>query len=36
MEALVNVAFDRISEDIILLYDAVVAYKEVSVSGMSI
>ena len=29
MEALVNVAYDRISEDIILLYDAMRAYNEV-------
>ena len=30
MEALVHIAYDRISEDIILLYDAMCAYKEVS------
>lgn len=29
MEALVNIAYDRISEDIILLYDAMRAYNEV-------
>ncbi|CAM9901871.1 unnamed protein product, partial [Discosporangium mesarthrocarpum] len=28
MEALVNVAYDRISEDVILLYDAILAYNE--------
>eukprot|EP00611_Tribonema_gayanum_P013091 TRINITY_DN23861_c0_g1_i1.p3 TRINITY_DN23861_c0_g1~~TRINITY_DN23861_c0_g1_i1.p3 ORF type:complete len:113 (-),score=18.50 TRINITY_DN23861_c0_g1_i1:123-461(-) len=30
MEALVNSAYDRISEDIILLYDAFQAYEEAS------
>lgn len=30
MEALVNIAYDRISEDIILLYDAIHAYNQVS------
>jgi hypothetical protein len=29
MEALVNAAYDRISEDVILLYDAFHAYEEV-------
>ncbi|CAM9774047.1 unnamed protein product [Ascophyllum nodosum] len=31
MEALVHIAYDRISEDIILLYDAMCAYKEMPV-----
>eukprot|EP00904_Undaria_pinnatifida_P002363 jgi/Undpi1/12127/HiC_scaffold_5.g01803.m1 len=31
MEALVNIAYDRISEDIILLYDAMRAYNEAPV-----
>lgn len=31
MEALVNIAYDRISEDIILLYDAMRAYNEVCI-----
>lgn len=30
MEALVNTAYDRISEDVILLYDAMLAYNQVS------
>lgn len=29
MEALVNVAYDRISEDVILLYDTMRAYNQV-------
>lgn len=29
MEALVNIAYDRISEDVILLYDTMRAYNQV-------
>jgi hypothetical protein len=34
MEALVNAAYDRISEDVILLYDAFHAYEEVCLSNL--